>query len=722
MGIMRDKATPNFSIRSINRRQLVLVTIVFVLSLSVWVINWTRTPELTQETFPVDGRSVLSDLEWEYRDCHPQGGYVVVTGEAPRVYLTGFSGEIQSVAVRLKTELTPLTSFTLRYPNRFGNYGRDAFDMKTVSSGKKEYLFSLPLGEYATLRLDISEDIQIEDILVSPSPMDAQSKVLPPFRFLDLVISFAILLMLAELILYQRHRIVLWLNGLWSNRRTVLKMLAAGAVCVLLSWPVCHFRGIPFLGHHVAFFFIGGVLLSGLWFMRGRAEKYPQQIFALLCLSVGLLFIFASPLTSYITEDGGIHFQHTLSLSYMGDAYVTNAEKIIMNVESFPGYASVGNNNAFIQSVQGSFKTGGTYTFRENILRPSFLGYLPGAIGLWLGRFLGLPFLWTYGLGRFANLLAYTLLVCCAIKRANRGKALLCAVALIPSAVFQAASYSYGPFMIGVAMIAAVLYFNEIQQPDKPITLGKTAVILGLLLVAFLPRPIYFPLMLMMFFIPKTKLPDTILKRRYMLLTALTIIVLLAGLALPILTGRPAATDPRSGLPATVLGHVMNFIDHPAACIKVIVKYIAQYLNPNNANQVLTTLGSFSNLTVQVPGAVIILAVLAFVVLTEPEDSHLPAGPERAVSWYKLGVALGICCTIGVIVTWSYVVFSPVGANTVAGCQGRYLLPLLFPALYILRSPKIRSAFRKGKYLYFVLCPLVCLTGIELWRILRSYR
>lgn len=648
---------------------------------------------------------------------------MVVTGEAPQVYLSGFSGEIQSVALRLKTELTPGAFFTLHYPNQYGNYGQDALDLKAVSSGKREYLFSLPLGEYTSLRLDISEDIQIEDILVSPSALDTQSNVLPVFRFLDLVIFFAILLVLAELVLCQRHRIVLWLNGLWRNRRTALKMLAAGAVCALLAWPVCHFRGIPFLWQHIAFFFIGGGLISGLWLIRRWAEKYPQRIFALLCLSVGLLFIFASPLTSYITEDGGIHYQHTLSLSYMGDAYVTGAEKYMMNIEPFPGYTHIEGNENFIQSMQNLFEKGGIYTFQENILRPSFLGYLPGAVGLLLGRLLGLPFVWTYGMGRFANLLAYTLLACCAIKCANRGKALLCAVALIPSAVFQAASYSYGPFLMGVAMIATALYFNEIQQPDTPITLGKTAVILGLFLVAFLPRPIYFPVVLMMFFIPRTKLPDSILKRRYMILTALTVVLLLAGLALPLLTGQPTATEPRSGLPATALDQVKHILTHPVDYAKVFVRYMGiEYLNPDHANQVLTKLGNFSDLTVLVPGSIIVLAILAFVILTEPEDHPLPAGPVRTVSWPKLGVALGICCTIGVIATWSYVVFSPVGASTISGCQGRYLLPLLFPALYILRSSKIRSAFHKGRYLYAVLCPLACLSCMKLWLILRSFR
>ena len=33
-----------------------------------------------------------------------------------------------------------------------------------------------------------------------------------------------------------------------------------------------------------------------------------------------------------------------------------------------------------------------------------------------------------------------------------------------------------------------------------------------------------------------------------------------------------------------------------------------------------------------------------------------------------------------------YIVFTPVGLDTVAGCQGRYIIPALFPTLFVLTS------------------------------------
>lgn len=52
--------------------------------------------------------------------------------------------------------------------------------------------------------------------------------------------------------------------------------------------------------------------------------------------------------------------------------------------------------------------------------------------------------------------------------------------------------------------------------------------------------------------------------------------------------------------------------------------------------------------------------------------------------WYRIGtvciyIGAGIICSVSM-----YVMFTPVGANYVAGCQLRYLLPTFFPVVYVL--------------------------------------
>lgn len=707
------------------KRHLILAAGVLLVSLAVWVINWARTPEaLSLEAMPEDGRSVLSELEWDYRDCYTQRGWVRPSGGRPRAYFSGFSGEVQSVSVRLKRELPPGTPCRLYYPDSSGSYREAWLDEDVASGGKREFLFNLPAGEYPSLRLSIPQDYQLEDILISAQPLVAESHAIPVFRPLDLTLFFLLLLALAELALLRRKSIAAGLKSLWHGRKAwgpaLIKMLGAGSVCVLLAWPLCHFRGLAYQWPQAAFFAAGGVGLCGLWLMRRWAVDFPQRIFAFLCLGLGLLFILASPLTSQVAGEDGFSFQNALSLSYAGEAHVTGAEKALMNREGFPPYYDMEENRLYAEALQTAFDSGALYVFQENILWPQLLGCLPGAFGLWLGRFWGLSFPGMYVLGRFTSLLAYTLVVSCAVKRAVRGKTLLCAAALVPTAVFQAASYSSGAWTMAFALLGSALYFNEIYQ-QAPLTPARAGAVLGVFLLAFLPRPAYFPLLLMLFFLPKSKLPEQSFRRRWRLLVLLSGLLLAALLLLTIATGQTSAAGPRGGLSITALAQAKHMVTNPLDYAKVLVKFLAkEYLNPNYAGRALTELGSFSGLAVHVPGAVLVLALLLFTAATEPEPLP-PAGSGRVIPWDKAGTVLGVCCAVGSLATWSYLVFSPLTASTISGCQGMYLLPLLFPALRVLRSGKIQCSFHKGRYLYAVLCPIAALTCLGLWMILRCF-
>lgn len=719
------KKAPAILDRAGVKRQLALAACALLAALAVWVVNWARTPEaLSLETMPEDGRSVLAGLEWESHDCRVQRGWVLPTGSRPRAYFSGFEGQVQSVAVRLERELPTGTLCRLYYPDSSGSYRKTWFDEEVASGGKRELLFSLPAEEYSSLRLEIPQGYRLEDVRVSAQPLVAESHAIPAFRFFDLALFFLLLLALGELALYRRKAIAGLLKSLWRGKKAygwaLLKMLGVGTICGLLAWPVCNFRGIAYQWQQAAFFVAGGVGLCGLWFMRRWAAEYPQRIFAFLCLGTGLLFILASPLTSYLTGEGGFPFQNALSLSYAGNVHVTGAEKALMNQENFPLYFDMEQNRLYAESLRTAFDSGTLYVFWENVFQPAFLGYLPGALGLWLGRFLGLSFTSMYVLGRFSSLLAYTLVVSCAVKRADRGKALLCAVALTPTAVFQAASYNGNSWTMAFAMLGAALYFSELRRA-APITPGRAGAILGVFLLAFLPRPAYFPLLLMLFFLPGAKLPNPGARRRWRLSVLFEGLLLAVLFLLPLATGQTSAGGPRGGLPVTALSQAKHIVTDPVDYAKVLVKFLAkEYLNPSHAGRVLTELGSFSGVAVHVPGAVLVLALLLFVSITEPEAPAL-AGPERLIPWEKAGVMAGVCCAIGLVATWSYLAFSPVSASTISGCGGLSLLPLLFPGLSVFRSAKIQCSFRKDRYLYAVLCPLAALTCLGIWLVLRCY-
>ena len=81
------------------RRQGILLAAVLVMSLSVWLINWARTPELNPESFHGDGQPVPRS-QWQLYNYREKGEALMVEEDGPYILLKGLEGEIQSVSVR----------------------------------------------------------------------------------------------------------------------------------------------------------------------------------------------------------------------------------------------------------------------------------------------------------------------------------------------------------------------------------------------------------------------------------------------------------------------------------------------------------------------------------------------------------------------------------------------------------------------------------------------
>ncbi len=648
------------------RSQSILLVTVLALSLSIWLINWARTPELNPESFPGDGQAVERE-NWQMYGYEEKGKFLKAGSEGSYILLRGFRGKIQSVSVRVNSQLPSGTILTLHYPDASGGLSPDRMEEAEASEGMTEYLFTMPPKEYSFLRLGIPADFVPGEILVSPSPLNAATHVIPPFRIRDFAIPFFILLALGELILHIWPRLSEKLRALIKARKSLgigfLKLLGAGVILALAAWPLCSFRGIPYTWQHAAFFLLLGAMIYGLWLFRNHAAEHPQRVFALVCLGIGLMFIAASPLTSYIPGDGGIHYRHALSLSYGGQAYITKAERSLMGLIEFPVYSSNSYNGIYFDHMRAHVSKGALYIMEESPLSyPSPL-YLPGAFGLWLGRFFGMHFVVGYALGRAVNLLAYALIVCLAIKLARRGRVLLCVVSLLPSALFQASTYSPGGIAMALAMLCTVLLFRRPEgERDTRSILIKSGLIAAIVLAAFMT---------------------------------------------------PAAAL-GGKLPVTAGDQVSNILSNPLGAVKMFARFILKDLLGSGF---MTELGNLSTLTARVPGAMLFLAALGITALTEPEEEPLKVSvPLRA------GLFAGLCFCVGVIILCTYLICTPAGQTWITGFQGRWLLPVLFPLLYLLRLPQIKSTFHRGRYLYVMISPALLLTVMQLWRILRCFR
>lgn len=91
-------------------------------------------------------------------------------------------------------------------------------------------------------------------------------------------------------------------------------------------------------------------------------------------------------------------------------------------------------------------------------------------------------------MGKFFNLLCYVLLIYFAIRRIRYGKVLLAAFGLLPTNLYMAANYSYDPWVIGWIVLAFAYYFEEIQNPDRPLQWKNVICMVGFCCLAACQR------------------------------------------------------------------------------------------------------------------------------------------------------------------------------------------------------------------------------------------
>ena len=265
------------------------------------------------------------------------------------------------------------------------------------------------------------------------------------------------------------------------------------------------------------------------------------------------------------------------------------------------------------------------------------LPYAPAAIGCAAGDALRLRPLFTFYLGRLCNLAAAIALVGLAIRIRPDAQWIFCACALMPMTLFLFASFSPDAVTIGTAFVAAALALA-----------GSPWVIAAAIALA-LCKPAYV-------FVPLLALA---VRGRRVPIVAAVIASAFVGASFVKTTAfmRPG-TDAHQQI-AFVMHH--PFIA-AAAIAGDLVRRAPLYLDE--------MIGRLGWLTVALPMAVI--AGMAALLV--------------AVAWFagpgitrlqRLLAALIALASVGVVGLSQYIVWTPVGAGTLDGVQGRYFIPIL---------------------------------------------
>ena len=442
-----------------------------------------------------------------------------------------------------------------------------------------------------------------------------------------------------------------------------------------------------------------------LVFLQRNGSSRPELVFLTVALVCGTFLCFALPPVTAISPDDQIHFDKSLGLSYLGYSEYSDAEIQLANVPwvidsvvQFNDLDETVNqlNSTYARAVESGdlHVLDGFYSPAAvtSLLNIACIGYIPSAAGLWLGRLLNLSLTGMIILGRWTNLLSYCSIFYLAVRNMPCKKTLLSVVGLLPTNLYLAANYSYDPWIISMLALSFSNLYREIYEPDKLITIDSVSTICLPMLLGLCPKAIYFPVIGLLFLIPKSKFASTSHRRMFYSGTVLFGLIIASTFVLPLFFSSSAmAGDARGGSDVSSGGQISFIIHHPTTFLKTLALFLFDYTSPITSDQYSITYFYMGTLSLEARCfATIPFILLLFTSLTDRQGvCRFSSG---AIAWILFIVA----CTLGLVATSLYVSFTPVGLNWVNGCQPRYILPMLFLPLATIQTNKLDMGNTSG--------------------------
>lgn len=546
-------------------------------------------------------------------------------------------------------------------------------------------VFSLPELNYNSIRIDSECDYVLGSIEFYE---DVPTEKFSPIKIsIGRYFAACIITLVTSVILFVidiRTNIATHIALFQTRHHKRLLQFVLGIICACLAGIgiellISHcFIGINSVGQYFTFSrcaYITAVLaiVYCFFFFRKDIGQKPERLFLCLTLILGSLMIVTSPF-GHKSWDLDSHFKWAVNASYYKESYASIADIKIYCADPESGIkSSLPETQAAITAFDDYGR--GIIATQEN--ETTIAHRLSGAF-IAISRLFGAGFYVQFLCGEFANLLIYAVVSFFAIRKLNSGKMILTVIALFPTSLFLATNYSYDYWVTCFSFLGMAYFISEMQQQEKPITFKDSLIMCGAFSVACLPKLLYAPLMLIPFFMRK-KCFSKKEHRKYLGLCAAVLLLLFALLLLKSWATIASGGDMRGGAEISTDGQIEYIFAVPFTYMKTLLKFLRQYLSFGNMSSYIV---NFAYLGMGVcPGVFVFLMFFTAVTDKNSYDQFAGNGFLRiAALVFYLGMA-------ALMATALYIAFTPVGADTISGCQARYLIPVLFPLMSLIGNP-----------------------------------
>ena len=418
------------------------------------------------------------------------------------------------------------------------------------------------------------------------------------------------------------------------------------------------------------------------YLLRKSVGDKPEKLFFSILMISGFCYVLASPNNVGVVWDEGIHFFRVESIVQLfNDEGIQADENELYSNPMFFDYVSKDTRAKFNNDINQNANERVDVDYTYGFFSIAYVGY---AVGITIARAFLLPFTWCYKIAKIINLAFYGMIIYYAMKKLKAGKILVATIALIPTLQLMAGAYSYDQWVLSFTIYGFCYFLSFLQDKEKKMRPIDEWLMLGSFVLACLPKAIYFVLMFPLLFLPKTAFNNKKHHIKYIVHLMIAVFILLVVIIIPMLMSG-ASGDLRGGSDVNGMQQIMFILHNPMRYMEILANFLYSYLHPSNGFQIYQNyayfgFGSFGMTTTILVGVVALLD---------------KSGEKIKTGWVWFSSIFGSFMGILLVVTALYISFTAVGNDWVEGCQFRYIIPSLFPFLYMITPEKVENHINK---------------------------
>lgn len=463
------------------------------------------------------------------------------------------------------------------------------------------------------------------------------------------------------------------------------------------------------------------LLLIGTYLGFAVLRLKPEQVFLFSGAILAVLYLFLLPPLAVPDEE--VHFKEAYAYSntLLGKEAAEEG-KLRMDLEDFHALQkfettpSLREYDTLKEEIKKSGREEGIKEIKRSDTQAPAVTYLPGILGITLGRLLGLNGIWVICLGRICSILCYLCTMYLFIRWMPCGKAMAFIAAILPMTIQQCCSYSYDSVVIEIAFLYLAVLFGLLYK-EKPIQKWQLVwYVIFMILLSCSKGGTYMPLCLLTMLIPISRFKDR--KQKWMFVGAMALIAVMSfvfgSLRYVLFVASPSAEQAADSYLAGQAYGASGLLSEPMTfltlCTRTLFASGDGFLETMLGMQ-LGWLNIFVSRIV-IYGMLLLMILAVQRVEGDSQNANFTIGNSQKVFFLVAAALSAAMVFASMFMSWT-----PKGSITIAGIQGRYFLPLLPVLLLVFQSKNVVLKKDMSRtYMYVA----VCLQCVAVYGILMS--